>query len=436
MICEIGGFERSVSCSCALVGLVFLCATFSFSLPLTAAEEVDEKKQVTAIVGGTVIPVGGPIVRRGTVIFRGDKIEAVGVELEVPDGAVVVDANGKYVTPGFVAVEASKVGVANTDGNIADSLDPYTLSLRVALAAGITTAHLVDTGFFGFFGHSTNLLSGAKTAIVKLTHGDLHSMLVREPGLNYFAVPTRQVELNLFRMREGFRKAAEYLKAVKEAESKKAKRPVMSPAIARYVTILENKQATVVAARTPEQIRDILDINSQYPFDLVLSRPDEGYPLAREIATRGIPVLLKARGKDFDFNMTRPVLDKEGLIPIRLPEAFAALGVNVTLLPYRRGVTLNGIAGRDLTALHLEAGFAVRGGLDEDRAIAGITLNPARVLGIADRVGSLEAGKDADILILSRHPLHYRSFVEKAYINGKLYYEREKSPLFRDIPLR
>jgi len=428
-----GKLHSSSSVLCRFAWVLAIC---SFSSSVGSAEEAAAKEQVTAIVGGTVIPVGAPVVRRGTVIFRGEKIEAVGVELEVPEGAVVVDATGKYVTPGFIAVEAAKVGVVSTDGNIADSLDPYALSLRVALASGITTVHLIDVRFSGFFGHRANLLSGAKTAIVKLTHGDLGSMLVREPGLNYFAVPTRQVELNLFRMREGFRKAEEYLKTVKEAEAKKEKPPRMSPAIASYVTILENKQPTVVAASTPEQIRDILDIHSRYPFDMVLSRPDEGYPLAREIATRGIPIFLKARGRDFDFNMTRPVFDKDGLIPIRRPAAFADRGVNVTLLPYRRGVALNGIAGRDLTALSLEAGFAVRGGLDEARAIEGITLNPARVLRIADRIGSLEKGKDADILILSRHPLHYRSFVETAYINGKLYYERDKSPLFRAIPLR
>ena len=391
---------------------------------------------VTAIVNATVLPVSGPTIRRGTVIIRGAKIDAVASELPPPSGAAVVDAGGKYVTPGLVAIEASGIGVGGTDGNIADSLDPYQLALRVALASGITTANVIETPFFGFFGDETTAISGASSAILKLTHGDLASMLLREPGLNYFAVPTRQVELNLFRMRESFRKASEHLKALKEAEAKKAQPPRAPPELGPYITILENQRPTVVAATTPEQILDVLEIREKYPFDVVISRPDEGYPLARDLALKGIPVLLKARGADFNFDLTRPILDEQGLIPIRLPSAFAEVGVNVSILPYRRGVSLDGLAGRDLTSLNLEAAFAVKGGLDEARALEAITLNPARVLKIADRVGSLEKGKDADVLIWSRHPLDFRAFVEKAYINGKLYYEREKSPLFREIPLR
>ncbi len=261
-------------------------------------------------------------------------------------------------------------------------------------------------------------------------------MLIREPGLNYFAVPTRQVELNLFRMRESFRKASDHLKAVREAEAKKSQPPRAPPEIAQYVTILENQRPTVVAARTREQVLDILAVHEKYPFDLILSRPEQAASLARDLSARRIPVLLKARGADFDFDLTNPVQDEQGLIPIRIPAAFAAPGVHVTILPFRRGVSLDGLAGRDLTALPMEAAFAVRGGLDEDLAVQAITIEPARLLKIADRVGSLEKGKDADLLILTRHPLDFRSLVEKAYINGKLYYEREKSPLLRDVQAR
>ncbi len=394
------------------------------------------QRPATAIVGGTVITAVGPMLSRGTVIIRGSRIEAVGSELPVPAGSTVLDATGKYVMPGWVAIEASGVGVAATDGNIADSLDPYQLGLRVALANGITTANVIDVPFFGIFGEDTGAISGANSAVIKLTQGDLDSMLIREPGLNYFAIPTRQVELNLARLRESFRKASEHLKAVREAETKKLQPPRAPPELTLYVTILENQRPTVVAAQTVEQVLDILAIHEKYPFDLILSRPYQAVRLARDLAARRIPVLLKARGPDFDFDLTRPIQDEQGLIPIRIPAAFAALGVQVSILPLRRGVSVDGLAGRDLTALAMEAAFAVRGGLDEELAIQAITIEPARVLGIADRVGSLEKGKDADILILTRHPLDFRSLVERAYINGKLYYEREKSPLLRDIPVR
>jgi hypothetical protein len=251
-----------IACSACLVSSL-LCAQAPVLPPR-------KPEPLTAIVNATVFPVTAPPIHRGAVILRGKKIDAVGAELAAPAGADVVDAAGKYVTPGLVAVEASGIGVGAVEGNIADGLDPYQLALRVALSAGVTTANVIDIPFSGFFGGEIEMLSGASSAVIKLTHGDLASMLVREPGLNYFAVPTRQVELNLFRMRESFRKASDHLKAVKEAEAKKAQAPRPAPELAPYITILENARPTVVSARTAEQVLDILEIHARYPFDLVL----------------------------------------------------------------------------------------------------------------------------------------------------------------------
>ena len=123
------------------------------------------------------------------------------------------------------------------------------------------------------------------------------------------------------------------------------------------------------------------------------------------------------------------------MAPVRRPAAFAKAGVAVAVLPYKRGIDLGGLAGRDLSTLAMDAAFAVRGGMTEDEALKAITLTSAKVLGVDERVGSLEKGKDADVLILSGHPLDYRSFVLKAFINGKIYYERDKSRLYERVPL-
>ena len=123
--------------------------------------------------------------------------------------------------------------------------------------------------------------------------------------------------------------------------------------------------------------------------------------MARELASFDVPVILKTRGPDFFFNLDAPLFEDGDMIPIRRPSTYASSGVRVALLPYRSGISLDGIAGRDLTSLAFEAAFAVRGGLAEDLAFRAITLEPARLLKIDDRVGSLEKGKDADILIWS-----------------------------------
>lgn len=387
----------------------------------------------TAFVGATVHPVVRPRLHRAALVVRGGKVEALGEELEPPRGARVVDLSGKHVIPGLVVVEAAQVGVDRPEGSFADSLDPYALSLRLALAAGITTVNLVGSSSGGFFGSDGALPTGTPSAVIKLTHGDLRSMLLREPGANYLALPSRSIEVSAFRTRQQLRKARDHLRAVAEAAAKKASPPALPGDLAPFVAILENKVPTVVSARSTAEVAAALALQAEFPFAMVIARPDEALGMARDLRERGIPVLLRARGRDMDFDLVTPVLDPDGLVPVRIPAAFHEAGVRVALLPYRRGVSLEGIAGRDLTAYLAEAAFAVRGGLDEDSALGAVTLEPARVLRLDDRVGSLEPGKDADFVVLDRPPLDYRSTVERVYIDGKLVYDRDSPPSFRPL---
>jgi hypothetical protein len=423
-----------MGCLGILIVLLALAPPEEGAAPPAVAEKPAAPGQLQAIVGGWVYPVSGPPILRGVVLFRDGKIVEVGSEIPVPAGAEVIHAEGKYVTPGFVAMEASRIGASGAPGRVEDGLDPYQREMRIALAAGITTAHVVESGFGGFFGFESPMPFGSTTALIKTTAGDLQGMLLKEPAAGYFSF--QRSPLALFQMREGFERAAQHLRRVEEAEKARAKPPDTSPEIERYARILRNQVPTIVVVDSPDEIRAILEVRRAHPFDLVLSGAGGGWVLAPQLAAEKVPVLTKARGRDFNFDFSSPAVPEDGVIPIRAPAVFAQAGVRVAILPYRRGVSIDGIAGRDLTALPLEAAYAVRGGLDEEAALRAITLEPARILRVADRVGSLEKGKDADILILSRHPLDYRSYVETAIINGKVYYQRSKSPLFREIPLR
>ena len=115
-----------------------------------------------------------------------------------------------------------------------------------------------------------------------------------------------------------------------------------------------------------------------------------------------------------------------------------AVGVPVAVHPPSGrfgGATLEvgGILGQDLNTPHVDAAFVVCGGLDNCKALRTITLDSARMIGADVRIGSLEPGKDADVLILDGDPLHYRSFVETALVNGRVVYEKDKEPFYRHI---
>ncbi|MDP6060521.1 MAG: amidohydrolase family protein, partial [Pirellulaceae bacterium] len=105
-------------------------------------------------------------------------------------------------------------------------------------------------------------------------------------------------------------------------------------------------------------------------------------------------------------------------------------GVPFAVAALSSSISLNGLAGRDLTSLPLEAAFAIRGGCSEATALAALTIVPARLLGLQDRLGSIEKGKDADLIILDGPPLDYRSYVETAIVSGKVRYDRVKDHVY------
>jgi len=102
-------------------------------------------------------------------------------------------------------------------------------------------------------------------------------------------------------------------------------------------------------------------------------------------------------------------------------------------LPAQTSISLGGLAGRDLMNLPMEAAFAVRGGLPQDPALRAITINAARILGVSDRIGSIEPGKDADLIVCSGDLFDYRTFVEWAVVNGRTVYDKQRASYFAHI---
>jgi imidazolonepropionase-like amidohydrolase len=193
--------------------------------------------------------------------------------------------------------------------------------------------------------------------------------------------------------------------------------------------LLRRELPAVLNASTAGDISAALELVDEFGIRLILTDAVEAWTVAEEIAKRDVRVVITPRQK------RRPDEDISGPSGSTLKNAaiLKKAGVKFAIIPPSTYFETWGVVGRDLMALPMEAAFAVSGGLDEQTALEAITITAAEIIGVADRVGSLQVGKDADIIILDGHPFHHKTFVESTLINGKVLYEKAKSPYFAHI---
>ena len=389
--------------------------------PLSAAEDV------TAIRGGDLYTITGGIIKNGTILIKDGKISDIGQNIEIPEKAKVIEARGKVVMPGLVAVNA-EVGVIGYPNitKIADSLDPFEFSVSLALASGITTA-MVSAGR-----PSGDNPIGGTTAVIKTFYGDLDQMLVKESVVQPVMISNRDW-LCKTTFKQNLRKAQSYLRKLTEYQQAKDKKKVEEPkkpgGLDEYIRLLRREVPAVVPASTTGDILAALELVDEFGIRMVLAGATEAWIVAEEIAKRDVRVIITPREKQ------RPNEDISGPSGSTLENAaiLKKAGVKFAIIPPSTNFGTGGIAGRDMMALPMEAAFAVSGGLDEQTALEAITITAAEIIGVADRVGSLQVGKDADIIILDGHPFHHKTFVESTLINGKVLYEKAKSLYFSHI---
>ena len=389
--------------------------------PLSAAEEV------TAIRGGDLYTITGGIIKNGTILIKDGKISDIGQNIEIPEKAKVIEARGKVVMPGLVAVnaEVGVIGYPNIN-KIADSLDPFEFSVSLALASGITTA-MVSAGRPS----GDNPIGGA-TAVIKTFYGDLDQMLVKESVVQPVMISNRDwlrkttFKQNLQKAQSYLRKLAEYQQA---EDKKKAEEPKKPGGLDEYIRLLRREVPAALTASTTGDILAALELVDEFGIRMILADAVEAWIVAEEIAKRDVRVVINPRQKQ------QPNEDISGPSGSNLENAaiLKKAGVKFAIIPPSTSFETWGVVGRDMMALPMEAAFAVSGGLDEQTALEAITITAAEIIGVADRVGSLQVGKDADIIILDGHPFHHKTFVETTLINGTVLYEKSKSIYFSHI---
>jgi imidazolonepropionase-like amidohydrolase len=375
---------------------------------------------------------------QGSVLIRDGKIVEAGEKVMVPPGATIIDAAGQYLMPGIIDAHTHIASESTNESSISvssmarmeDAINPEDISIYRALAGGVTTAHVL---------HGSANSIGGTTVVLKLRWSKDAGGLVFEgarPGLKFAlgenpkrsgsgASPGRTTpRYPATRMgiedviRQAFVEARQYQQAWGEYQAKvkagvQATPPRRDLKLEPIVEVLEGKRMTHVHAYRADEILMMLRLGEELGFKIhSLEHGLEGYKVAKEIVAHGAGV--STFSDWWAYKM----------------EAIDAIPYNAALM-MRKGVLVS-LNSDDLNAslitrLNTEAAKTMKyGGLNETEALALITINPARQLEIDKRVGSIEPGKDADLVIYDKHPLSSFARVQKVFIDGEMYFDRDR----------
>jgi imidazolonepropionase-like amidohydrolase len=325
----------------------------------------------------------------------------------------VLDATGFHVYPGLVHAGTTGL-IGGASGEFADSVDPFNSRMLLALAAGITTTGQSDTA-------------------LKLKRGEIEGVVLREKYLSPQSYSLRNAS-GRRTLVEKLEAASRYRRKFLEweeqkKENKDLKEPSKKGVDAGVLDILNGVTVAKFRSNEREDLLEIARLAQRFGFRPVIEGCAEGWTVADELGRAGAFAILSARERrDKDESLVRP-----GGSSIENAAILFRSGVQVAIVTPESGVNLSGIVGRDVLHLPIEAGFAVRGGLPEEAALAAITLVPARILGVDHRVGTLEVGKDADLVVTDGDLLHYETFVQYAVVEGQQVYDKQEELFFAHI---
>lgn len=395
--------------------------------------------QTVVIQNANVLPVTKPGFK-GSVVIENGKIKEMGEKVVVPGNAQVVDAGGQYLMPGIIdahshiaadAINEGSVSVSSMVG-IEDVLNPTQISIYRGLAGGVTSSNIL---------HGSANAIGGKCTLIKMRWGKDASEMVFEgakPSIKFAlgenpkrrgssgSGPLQGSPGNLrypaTRMgvedviRQAFNDAKIYQAKWKEYEGRKAKGETIIPPrrdlkLEPLVEVLEGKRQVHAHCYRADEILMLLRVADDYGFKIrTLQHVLEGYKVAKEIAAHG------AGASTFSDWWAYKI------------EAYDAIPFNAAVM-MRKGVltSINSDSADVTRRLNTEAAKTVKyGGLTETEALSLITINPAKQLEVEARVGSIEPGKDADLVLYNQHPLSSYAVAQKVWVDGDLYFDRQK----------
>lgn len=408
------------------------------------ADQPAEKERITAYRGARILTAAGEPIERGVLIVKGDKILAVGPEgrVEIPAGAAIHDLAGKTIIPGLVDTH-SHLGVyprphvpAHSDGNESsgpvqpglralDAVWPDDPGIRMAQAGGVTTANIMpgsgnviggQTVYVKLRGRTVEEMRIPNTRVLgglKMANGENPKGYGRKNQAPVTRMKVAALQREQFvKARDYQRRWAEYHKKLASAkENKLPTPPDTDVALEPLVEVLERKRTVHFHCHRADDLMTALRLADEFGFEIVLQHATEAYRIPEELVRRKVPVSLT-------------LVDSPG----GKLEAVGVLEENAAILD-RGGikVTINTDDSITESRFFLRTGaIAVRGGMSEKSALLALTLRAAQLLHLDDRLGSLEAGKDADFVVLSGPPFSVYTQVLQTFIDGKCVFDRSR----------
>ncbi|MDQ6787476.1 MAG: amidohydrolase family protein [Acidobacteriota bacterium] len=424
--------------------LLFIVLTVNFNLAVFA-----QTRQTGDVLirNATVMTAARGTLENTDILVQNGKIARIGKNLKAAEGAQIIDATGKFVTPGIVDCHSHSM----MDGSVnefsysvtsmvrtRDILDPRDIAIYRALAGGVTSANLLHG--------SANSIGGQNT-VVKFKYGHPAAdfpISDAPPGIKFAlgenpkqtnqpTAPGRTPRYPRTRMgvmetiRDAFMRARDYKKSWDDYRTRSASgdRTAVQPRrdleLEPLVEVLEGKRLVHSHSYRSDEMLNLLLIADEFGFKVAtLQHGLEAYKIAPEIAKHGTGVSIFTDSWGYKL------------------EAFDAIPYNAYLL-WKAGVvvSINSDSDERMRRLNLDAAKVEKyGGVPEEEALKMITLNPAKQLGIDKRTGSIEQGKDADIVIWDAHPFSVYARPDMTMIEGEVYFDRARDLLQREANVK
>jgi len=384
-----------------------------------------------ALINCVIKSMAGPDLKDGTILIEDGKIFEVGSNIVIPERAEVLDLTGKVVVPGFIDAHCHVGMLEETyrleGDDLNEATDPATPQLRAIDAINpedLGFADALEGGVTAVVtGPGSGNVIGGENLVMKTAGLVVDHMVVKSPaglkvafgenpkrvyGGNKKSPMTRMATAAV--LRENLVKAQNYMRKVEQGARDPEKMPDRDLKMEPLVKVLNRELPLRAHAHRADDIMTAIRIADEFNLRMVIEHCTEGFKIPDELARRNIPAivgpLLTNRSK---VEMQYRTHANAGIL--------SKAGVKVAIMTDHPVIPIN--------YLSLCAALAVKAGMEENEALKAITINAAEIIGLNDRIGSIEPGKDADLVIMNGVPLELKTRIEQVFINGRVVYNQQ-----------